>query len=350
MVRFFLILSIFSGGLLFSEVKTIELVANFTPDTAYFTSVLRQRNVNASVVSSNLNHYGIGLKNHTFWEKFLHKWSLDFWKSIPIENSVQKIIFFNLSNRLRQDFKLRYLPKDKLLLFMWEPPVVLPQMYKKRAVRLFSKIYTWDDDLVDEVTYFKFYYPVLQPMLSDLPSYEQKKFCTFVGTCLKSRRKGCLYEERKNAIRFFESKGEEGFEFYGRNWDPSLYTSYRGPIADKIQTIKNYRFSICYENSSTYNGYVTEKIFDCFAAGSVPIYWGAPNIEKYVPKDCFIDRRDFANMEELYAFLKNMTEEEYEGYIQRIRAYLDSDNAQLFSRAQFEQIFFDAIDITCSGS
>jgi|SRR5579862_49119 len=343
MLQFFLIFPLIFCSLIFSETKTIELVANFRPDVAHFTSILQQRNVDATVVASNLNHYGIGLKNHTSVEKFLHKWSLDFWRSISVEERTEKILFFNLSNSLRRDFKLHYLPKDKMILFMWEPPVVLPQMYKKRTLNLFSKIYTWDDDLVDGITYFKFHYPVLQPMLSELPSFEQKKFCTFVGTCLQSKRKGCLYEERKNAIRFFETIGEEGFEFYGRNWDPALYKSYRGPIADKIQTIKNYRFSICYENSSACKGYVTEKIFDCFAAGSIPIYWGAPNIEHYVPKDCFIDRRDFASMEDLYLFLKNMTEQEYAGYIQRIRSYLDSKKAQLFSRAQFEEIFFQAV-------
>ena len=37
------------------------------------------------------------------------------------------------------------------------------------------------------------------------------------------------------------------------------------------------------------NGYVTEKIFDAFKAGCVPVYWGAENITKYVPAECFID-------------------------------------------------------------
>lgn len=345
MLRFFWIFSFFTWSLLFSETKTIEVVANFPPDVAYLNSLFEQKGIDAIVLPSNLNHYGIGLKNHTSLEKFLHKWSLDFWRRIPVENPLEKIVFFNLSNRLRRDFKLHYLPKDKLILFLWEPPQILPQMYKKRITDLFSKIYTWNDDLVDGVTYFKFYYPVWQQMLPELPSFAEKKLCTFVGTCLKSKRKGSLYEERKKAIRFFEAIGEEGFEFYGRNWDPSFYKSYRGPIADKIQTIKNYRFSICYENSSTCNGYVTEKIFDCFAAGCVPIYWGAPNIEKFVPKNCFIDRRDFTNMEELYQFLKKMTEQEYEGYIQRIHDFLDSEKAQLFTRAHFGEIFFQAVGL-----
>ena len=40
-------------------------------------------------------------------------------------------------------------------------------------------------------------------------------------------------------------------------------------------------------------GYMTEKIWDSFKAKTVPVYWGASNIEEYVPKNCFIDYRDF---------------------------------------------------------
>ena len=47
---------------------------------------------------------------------------------------------------------------------------------------------------------------------------------------------------------------------------------------------------------------VSEKIFDCFAAGNVPIYWGASNVTDYIPEDCFIDMRSFSSFEELYQF------------------------------------------------
>ena len=49
--------------------------------------------------------------------------------------------------------------------------------------------------------------------------------------------------------------------------------------------MQHYRFYICYENTEGVEDYITEKIFDCFAAGFVPIYWGASNIEKYIPKN-----------------------------------------------------------------
>ncbi len=333
--------------LLFSEAKStykiVELVADFYVDTSHYSQVLTQDNYPAQVVSSDLKHYGIGKERKDSLLKMLRKWSLDFWKSIPLEKNVEKIVFFNISSLFNRDFYLNYLPKDKLLLFMWEPPLILPKMYKPKTTNKFSKIYTWDDDLVDGKKFFKFYYPVLKPMLADLPSFEEKKLCTLVATCYHSHKPGCLYHERKKAIKSFERIGEEGFEFYGRGWNGDLYKNYKGAIEDKIQTIKNYRFSICYENCNNRNGYITEKIFDCFAAGNVPIYWGAPNIEKYIPKECFIDRRDFSSFDELYSFLKNMSKQEYEVYLQNIRAYLTSERAQLFSQKHFDDIFAQAI-------
>jgi len=45
------------------------------------------------------------------------------------------------------------------------------------------------------------------------------------------------------------------------------------PVENKHATLKEYKYSLCFENSY-YPGYVTEKIFDCIAAGCTPIYWG----------------------------------------------------------------------------
>lgn len=44
-------------------------------------------------------------------------------------------------------------------------------------------------------------------------------------------------------------------------------------VANKIEWLKDYKFNICFENSS-YPGYLTEKLFDAYMAGCVPIYWG----------------------------------------------------------------------------
>ena len=45
---------------------------------------------------------------------------------------------------------------------------------------------------------------------------------------------------------------------------------------DKIDYMKDFKFNICPENMDVPN-YVTEKIFDAFQAGTIPIYHGALN-------------------------------------------------------------------------
>lgn len=72
----------------------------------------------------------------------------------------------------------------------------------------------------------------------------------------------------------------------------------RGP-ATKRETLAKYKFTIACENSIA-SDYVTEKFFDPLVAGSVPVYWGAPNIAKFAPGEhCFIDARAFGSPREL---------------------------------------------------
>ena len=52
------------------------------------------------------------------------------------------------------------------------------------------------------------------------------------------------------------------------------------PIKFKEEGLLKYRFSIAIENSRAPN-YFTEKLLDCFATGTIPIYWGCPNISRW---------------------------------------------------------------------
>ena len=140
-----------------------------------------------------------------------------------------------------------------------------------------------------------------------------------------------LYSARLKIIRYFENRPGNDFEFYGPSWESSHFRNYKGTVKNKIQTLKNYRFCICFENIKNLKGYITEKITDCFIAGSVPIYWGASNITDYIPENCFIAREKFASMDALLSFLKNMPEAEYNQYLENTRRFLESKKAEKFS-------------------
>lgn len=49
------------------------------------------------------------------------------------------------------------------------------------------------------------------------------------------------------------------------------------PIQSKTEGLADFLFSVVIENDRAPN-YFTEKLIDCFALGTIPIYWGCPNI------------------------------------------------------------------------
>jgi len=58
-------------------------------------------------------------------------------------------------------------------------------------------------------------------------------------------------------------------------------------IEEKEYGLNDYMFSICIENDFD-NLFFTEKILDCFATGTIPIYLGAKDIGKYFATDGII--------------------------------------------------------------
>lgn len=71
-----------------------------------------------------------------------------------------------------------------------------------------------------------------------------------------------------------------------------------GPIQNKLEFIKDYKFTIAFENSS-YPGYTTEKIFEPMLVHSLPIYWGNPLVYKDFNTKSFINYHDYENEDEV---------------------------------------------------
>lgn len=76
-------------------------------------------------------------------------------------------------------------------------------------------------------------------------------------------------------------------------------------VTDKLLFLKNYKFSLAIENVS-HAGYCTEKIIESFAAGTVPIYWGAPDIAEYFNPKAFINCHEFSSVDEMIERIKEI--------------------------------------------
>ena len=66
-----------------------------------------------------------------------------------------------------------------------------------------------------------------------------------------------------------------GIDYYGHRGQPTTY----GPET-KLLVLGDYMFSIVGETCRE-NNLFTEILLDCFAVGTIPIFWGAPNIGFY---------------------------------------------------------------------
>src|SRR5215475_11414553 len=63
--------------------------------------------------------------------------------------------------------RLAEYPSDILNLVLWKDPISNPLNFDVRYHRPFGRIYTWYNDLVDNVRYFKLSFPFLRPMVDD---------------------------------------------------------------------------------------------------------------------------------------------------------------------------------------
>jgi glycosyltransferase involved in cell wall biosynthesis len=256
---------------------------------------------------------------------------------------IDAFIFLDFPDLAKATVKKAFTMDKPRYLMAIESPIVRPQNWSKENQSHFKKIFTFLDDVIDNKKFFKINYTTEFPSHNDTTLGNKNKFCAMIVGNKNIEHKLSLYKHRKEAIRWFENNHPEEFDLFGVGWDPNEYPSYKGRVDSKIEILRNYRFSICYENVKDINGYITEKIFDCFKAGCVPIYWGARNISQFIPKDCFIDKRNFSDYESLYVYLKGISNERYLEYLNSIEAFFNSPSSYPFTTELFVKTVLEEI-------
>lgn len=76
----------------------------------------------------------------------------------------------------------------------------------------------------------------------------------------------------------FVDKFRGKLDFYGRGFNE---------ISCKEDGLRDYMFSVAIENA-VYDTYFTEKLTDCFACGTIPIFYGCRGVTKYFNEDGII--------------------------------------------------------------
>jgi alpha(1,3/1,4) fucosyltransferase len=282
--------------------------------------------------------------------KYANKQSLDnvknviFWDNSHIYKGFNPLRFIRYLKNYNWIRKAKN--KSNTVLIIWEGRALGDYRFNEKYHRGFDKILTWNDSLVDNNRYFKFYLPIPEnwPVVEKLP-FNKKKLLVNISYNKSSRQTYELYSKRLESIRYFDKYYSNDFDIFGFGWDSKMYSTYKGTVENKYEILPFYKFGLCYENIEGEKGQVTEKIFDCMRSNCVPIYWGASNINDFVDKDAFIDRRNFKSNKELADYLNNITEKKYNAYLAKIDSYLETPNFKRFLSSSFVDNIIYHLDI-----
>ena len=244
-----------------------------------------------------------------------------------------------------------------------EPPVVAPELYAalQRLTAVFDRVYVHNTngdgyslEGVATSKLHKFYWPiphddVLEPYWGN--DTRMKRVVVINGSHNPQARGREQYSLRIEAMAELAELGI--VDLYGKGWDrwwsrsamwfpywknrTVLMSIYKGSCSSKFEVLKNYEFCLCFENMWM-NGYITEKIFDCLYAGTIPLYIGAPDILDYVPEDVFVDCRKYSTWTEMWQEVANIPAGKIQTMKMAGRSFLQSDKAEKF---------FDSITHIC---
>jgi hypothetical protein len=255
--------------------------------------------------------------------------------------------------------------------FIYEDPLVRPINGDPAALAAYRKVFTWSRAQQELPNAVPLDYPNDLTPRGVSGWHERDLHCVLIASnkALLHADVRSLHAARVATIRAFESRAPERFSLYGPGWDiPPVrsghwgrivkrinewkrgaglgrrpFPSYRGKVHTKREVLDRARFCIAYENSRGSPGYLTEKIFDCFSSGCVPVYVGASGWQEVIPPVCCIDADAFIQPGDLVDFLDQVTPAQFEAYQKAMRDFLAQASTQRFGNAHWCNVLVDTI-------
>ena len=193
-------------------------------------------------------------------------------------------------------------PSKNKIAWLIEPVCVAPQHYDyvRNNLMKFDYILTHEKTLLDLDYNTKF----IPFGCCWIPEEEQKVYDKTKNISVISSNKTFTdgHRLRHEVIQKFKDK----INVFGRGYDP---------IEFKIDGLKDYCFSVVIENCKR-DYWFTEKLIDCFATGTIPIYWGCPSIGDFFNTDGMLI---FDSIDELENILNNCNEDLYNSKLESVR-------------------------------
>jgi hypothetical protein len=178
------------------------------------------------------------------------------------------------------------------------------------------------DDLKENLDIYKEAYEFILTHHKELLQIDSEffKWCPAYGTYIDNIK---IYNKSKICSMIASGKSSTKlhrvrFDILNKLSQTNLVDTYgreTNPIDKKEDGLCDYMFSIAIENDS-YETYFTEKLLDCFATGTVPLYIGAPDIGEH------FDSSGIINLTSVFDF-KTLTKDLYESKKEGIQNNLE---------------------------
>ena len=132
-------------------------------------------------------------------------------------------------------------------------------------------IFSPDKELCEKYPKFMYSLSNAAPWVEDRRIFEKKKLVSMI-----SSNKSMIPGHRKRLE--FVNKFKDNVSLYGRGFKD---------LDRKEDGLIDYMFSIAVENA-VYDTYFTEKLTDCFATGTIPVFYGCRGVTEYFNEDGII--------------------------------------------------------------
>lgn len=204
------------------------------------------------------------------------EWTPEYQDSVFYLDGTIDLVFNNYSDQ-------------KKYAWLLESKYIVPGLVEKIKTNLtaylhyYDAIFTHNQELLKLDEKFK-WVPAYGYYIKDAKVYDKTKLVSMISS---NKTMTAGHHIRMAWIEHLRDK----LDLYGRGFKE---------IEFKEQGLCDYMFSVAIENGE-YETYFTEKILDCFATGTVPIYIGAPDIGNYFNAEGILNIYDFDKISpELY--------------------------------------------------
>jgi alpha(1,3/1,4) fucosyltransferase len=262
--------------------------------------------------------------------------------------------------------KLKH-PQQKSILVMWETSLGARYASNPKNHLGYDAIFTYINRLVDQKRYFflppRAYYR--HRITAGLP-FEQRRLGCLVGTNRKMRYRSGLFVMKKGwkfsfrdwidyvfcpgELITFRSKvakvcarhSASVFDIFGEGWEmlPETRHICLGiPRESTLNYVGRYRYYFALENHSSGCSLVSERVWDALWGDAVPVYLGHTGLDQFVPRECYIDARQFEGPNEMLDWLCRAPESIWTKYREAGREFIQSAAVERFLPAAFAEEF-----------